>query len=469
MNKGISKLWIAEITGRVLTAVVAIYTARVIGVESYGMVGYVAAVASYFSVFVRFGTDSILVRDLSRNILSSSEEKDAFRAVAILIRLIFAICSVIVLLVIGLQAESQLLSRLYFANAFCMVGLLVPLDVLLQSEERFGAVAASRVFFNVSNLFLIFIFLNDSSIAWWIPLASGISMIVTQVVFIHTIHGKIMLPSVDQFKRLSLFLLKESIPVFISMTLLLLIGQLGIILVKIFSTAHELGLYVTGYKIYDIVNAMIVPISTTLFPKLSQIWSSDNKTIRTTTLVEGIKIALPLALLAGGVSLLCGKELLSLFFGERFSGSDVYLSILLLTLAFRSISMFFANAFIAGGRQKYYLAVTAIMVFINLLLSYALIKNYGAYGAAWSNLFAYAIELIGFSIAIRTMIHGKQIVKISIFLILIWMIAYSAGWLFVSYLPISSIFSFLGAFIFSVIFLISLFKYKLNPYANVIR
>jgi O-antigen/teichoic acid export membrane protein len=469
MNKGISKLWIAEITGRILTAVVAVYTARVIGVESYGMVGYVAAVASYFSVFVRFGTDSIIVRELSRNVLSSSEEKNGFRAVAIVIRLIFAICSAIVLVLIGMHAESQLLSRLYFANAFCMFGLLMPLDVLLQSEEQFGIVSASRVFFNISNLLFIFIFLTNSSIAWWIPLASGISMIVTQIVFFRKLHGRIIVPSMDQFKHLSLFLIKESIPVFISMMLLLLVGQFGIILVKYYSSAHELGLYVTGYKIYDIGNAMLVPVSTTLFPKLSQLWSMNNKSIRTTTLLEGIKIVLPLALLAGGVSLICGKEVLSLLFGERFSGSDIYMSILLMTLAFRSISMFFANALVAGGRQKIYLTVTAVMVFINLLLCYTLIKYYGAYGAAWSNLFAFAIELIGFSIVIRKLIDGRQIYKSVILFILGWIIAYSLAWLFVAYVPRSALSSLLGAFIFAVIYCIIIVKDRLLSYTRMIR
>jgi O-antigen/teichoic acid export membrane protein len=462
MNKGISKLWIAEVIGRILTAVAAIYTARIIGVESYGMVGYVAAVASYFSVLVRFGTDSILVRELSRNVFSI-EEKNAFRTVAILVRLIFAICSIIVLVIIGMKSESQLLSRLYFANAFCLLGLLLPIDVLLQSEERFGVVAASRVFFNISNLIFIFTFLTNSSIAWWIPLASGISMIITQIVFFHAIHGKIIRPTVDHFKRFSGYLLKESVPVLISMMLLLLVGQLGIILVKIYSSAHELGLYVTGYKIYDIGNAMIVPISTTLFPKLSQIWYCNNKIIRTTTLLEGIKIALPLSLLAGGVSLLCGKELLSLFFGARFSGSNIYMSILLMTLVLRSISMFFANALVVGGKQNYYLLVTVIMVLINILLCNIIISNYGAYGAAWLNLFAFSIELIGFSFVIHRFIDGKQIIEILLSFILIWIIAFSVGWLFVTYLPISSLFSFLGALVFSIIFLISIFIFRLSP------
>jgi O-antigen/teichoic acid export membrane protein len=469
MNKGISKLWIAEIIGRILTAAVAIYTARVIGVESYGLVGYVAAIVSYFSVFVRFGTDFILVRELSRNILLSAEEKSFFRAVVIQIRIIFALCSVAVLVLFGMQAESQLLSRLYYANALAMFGLLLPLDVLLQSEERFGIVAASRVFFNICNLLFIILFLNDSSIAWWIPLASGISMIVTQIVFFRKIQGKIILPNMDQFKRLSRFLLKESIPVFISMMLLLLVGQLGIILVKKFSSAYELGLYVTGFKIYDIGNAMIVPVSTTLFPKLSKIWSGNNKAIRTTTLLEGIQIALPLALLGGGVSLLCGKELLSLFFGERFSGSDIYMSILLMTLAFRSISMFFANALVAGGRQKYHLAVTAVMVSINLLLSYTLIKNYGAYGAAWSNLFAFTIELIGFFLVIRRSIEARIIINALVVIAHIWIFAFGAGWLFIKYVLISDMISFFGGAIFVIIFSILIIRYRFILNTKLVR
>ncbi|MDP1677754.1 MAG: oligosaccharide flippase family protein [Bacteroidota bacterium] len=460
MHKGTSKLWIAEITGRILTAAAAVYTARVIGVESYGLVGYVAAVSSYFSVFVRFGTDFILVRELSRDVLKSPDEKNAFRAVVIFLRLIFALCSAIVMIYIGINAESELLSKLYFANAFALTALLLPLDVLLQSEEKFGTVAVSRVFFNACNLFFIFVFLNDSSIAWWIPLASGLSMIVTQLFFFQRVQGKIIVPSVVQFKHLSIFLFKESTPVLLSMLLLLMVGQLGIILVKHFASAYELGLYVTGYKIYDIANAMLVPVSTTLFPQLSKIWSGSTKAVRTTTLLEGIKIALPISLLAVGVSLLCGKELLALFFGERFSGSDVYMSILLMTLAFRSISMFFANALVAGGKQNLHFVVTALMVFINLILSYVIIKNYGAYGAAWSNLIAFAIELIGFTVVIWKQVDGREIFATVFMSILVWMFAYGIGFLTTTAIRIEIYSSFIGSAAFVIIFMGIVFRFR---------
>jgi O-antigen/teichoic acid export membrane protein len=208
---------------------------------------------------------------------------------------------------------------------------------------------------------------------------------------------------------------------------------------------------------------MIVPVSVTLFPKLSQYWTNGAKELRTDMLLSGIRIATPLALLMFGVSWMCGKEALGAVIGDRFARAAPFMLILLATLCFRSLSMFFANALVAGGRQKQHMYVTALVVTVNLVMSILMIRSFGAYGAAWTVFAAFALELLGFFLMVRNSIRVKTLAASILRIVGSWSAACLAGWLFSKIVPIYTITPYIAGTIFSVSFLGLLYWYEQLP------
>jgi O-antigen/teichoic acid export membrane protein len=133
MKNAIPKLWIAELVSRMLTALATVYVARVLGVTTYGVVGFVAAVLAYLLVFVRFGTDDILVRELSRHDGFDDIEKSQLRTSAIIARAAFSVPAIALLFVLATTAEATILRNLYLASMIMLLGAIFPVDVYLQS------------------------------------------------------------------------------------------------------------------------------------------------------------------------------------------------------------------------------------------------------------------------------------------------------------------------------------------------
>jgi O-antigen/teichoic acid export membrane protein len=245
--------------------------------------------------------------------------------------------------------------------------------------------------------------------SWVVPAASGAGVLMGEVVFFRSIKGTLAIPTVHFLRRLFHFLVQQGLPLLGSMMLLLLVGQLSIILVRVFCSSEELGWYVAGYKVYDVGNALLVPTATVLFPKLSSVWPDPDTSRRTSLIVNGMSITVSIALLLLGGALLSGREIIPFLFGRSFTASSLYVSVLAVALVFRSISMLLANGLVAGGRQKTHLLVTSIFVTINIVLGVVLIRSYGAIGAAVSIVIAFACELASFLVALRNSISLSRV------------------------------------------------------------
>ncbi|HET9129542.1 MAG TPA: oligosaccharide flippase family protein, partial [Terriglobia bacterium] len=348
----------AEILSRVMTGLATVFVARTIGVRDYGLVGFVAAVLAYLVEFIRFGTDPIIVRELARTGTEHEAEQSKFRTVAVAARTVFVLPAIAILVILSCGTSTTPLRYLYVAGIVQLLGTLFPIDLFLQSEEKFKFLAAFKIFSNAVNLTLILILVHSPSTSWVVPLASGFGLLVSEAIFSGSMSGYFAIPSVDELLRFGERLLRQSLPLLGSMILLLMAGQFTVILVRALSQPDELGWYTAGYKMYDVCNAFLVPASIVIFPALSSSWDTSDSRERTRIILPGIAVALCMSLLIVGFTLLSAKSLVPIVFGREFERSSVFLSILTVALFFRSISMFFSNALVAAGKQSVHLVIT---------------------------------------------------------------------------------------------------------------
>lgn len=452
MKNAIPKLWAAELLSRIFTAVATIYIARTIGVSGYGLIGFVAAVMAYLFEFVRFGTDYIIVRDLSQKDHFNDEEKAQLRTTAIIVRLSFFFLAFILVLFLAGHSEGSTTRYLYWASVLGLLGTILPVDVFLQAEEKFSGVAAYRVLSNVINLALILIFLQSLNASWVVPAASGVGILASETVFFRLIHKPWKVPRFHTLKLQWKYLVGQGLPLFGSMFLLLLVGQLTIVIVRAFCSSSQLGCYVASYKIYDVGNALLVPTATVLFPKLSRVWSNPDASQRTTVVVNGMSITVPLSLLMFGSALLGARTLIPFLFGADFATSATYVSILSLSLFFRSQSMFLANGLVAGGRQRMHLVVTSISVIINVVLGLLLIWRFGAIGGAYSILIAFGCEFVTLLITMHGAVDLIRVQSLIRRILLLWVAPIVPLMLVMFYLQEAGSLSVLNAFGLTIVF-----------------
>lgn len=408
MAYGIPKLWLSELLSRVLNAVAVVLVARMIGVEAYGSVGYVGAVVAYLVVLIQFGSDFIGVRELSKR---SRGEIDAsgFRSSLWLFRIVLLVPALVLLFGMGLLSSVPLLKKLFWSSILVAGGTAFPLEMVLQSEKKFGQIALVRILFSILNLVGIVALIRFKEDAWLVPAISGMSALIVQAIYMMRLRRFFALPSVKEFIQNAKFLSKAGWPLFLSLLLLAGVEKAGILFLQWMGNPFEVGWYAASYRIFELGNAILVPTATVLFPELSRVISSDDPRQGTATITNGMRLSLTLAGMIVGLTLLSIHQLLPWILGQNYEPSASLLSILALALLFRSVSMFLANATVAVGWQRMHLLVTAVLAVIYLLLSYVLIQVYGPWGVAWSTVIVFAIELLLYCVILRRIILLREL------------------------------------------------------------
>ena len=428
MSNSIPKLWLSEIVGRGINAIALVVTVRLIGVEAYGMVGYVASIVVCLLAVVQFGSDFIAVRELASASKYSAAEKAEWRTSVLFFRIMLALCAASALILLGCLESEAMLKKLFFASIAGVFGMIVPLDALFQLELQFGKIAAARVLISLLNFAGILLFVSSSPAAWCIPLISGVSMMLTQGLFIARMNIDMRVPNVRLALRRFGFLLREGLPLCASIILSLLLGQAAIMFLRWFRTPQERGQYTASFRVFDIANALLVPAATVLYPHIAALRPQGDRGERTHLINNGVRISVSLAIGLLGVALLGAAPILPLVFGSQFQSSGVFLEILAVALFFRSISMFFANTLIAVGRQPLNFFIAVAVTLVNLGLGYAAIPHFGPLGAAVTTVCAFAGEFVLLSIAIRNDVFYSVIVASVRKILMMGAGAFAASW-----------------------------------------
>lgn len=401
MRGNIPKFWLSEILSRSLNSIAFIITARAIGVEAYGLVGYVASIAACLIAVVQFGSDFIAVRELAGSGKYSTSEKADLSSTVIIFRAGLGILVSMILLLLGILSNQPMLRFLFWSSMAAVAGMVFPLDALLQLNLHFGKIAVARFFFSLLNLVGIALFVNSPQSAWYVPLVSGVSMMIVQAFLIPRLMRGARFPGTAALFRHVRMLVVEGFPLFGSVLLSLLFGQAAIMFLHWFRSPQELGWYTAGYKVYDIGTAFIVPAAVMVYPHLAALSPVGGVERRTNLITNGIRIATPLAVTFLGLALLGAKEFLPAVFGPRFDTSSQFVEVLAIALVFRSVSMFLANTLIAIKKQVTNFVIMAVVTVLNLTIGYLAVVWFGPMGAAVMTVFTFVVELSLLSIVLR--------------------------------------------------------------------
>ncbi|MEX2589829.1 MAG: oligosaccharide flippase family protein [Chitinophagales bacterium] len=148
--------------------------------------------------------------------------------------------------------------------------------------------------------------------------------------------------------------------------------------------AEEAGIYAASFRLLDAVNMFAYLFASLLLPMFSRMLSKGESIVAL--------LGLGARLLGGAALLLClgsyfyGKELMFLL----YPAADLYYSevfVLLISSFFGTAMVYvFGTLLLAGKKLKLLNSIALTGAFLNILLNYLLIPEYGAYGAAAATL-----------------------------------------------------------------------------------
>lgn len=383
--ENIFSLGISQIANVAFPLITMPYVSRIIGPEGYGILNYSTAFIGYFTMFILYSFDLSGTKIISRNIEDKEFVNNAFSEI-LYSRCILYIISCFLFIISLFFGE--VFHKDYLVSIILFLGLLSSVfspQFIYQSFQDLKLFSKINVIRGFINMILIFLFVRAKQDYFYIPLFATIFNVVINIGLL--IHAK---------RKFSLRLTKKPLNklfnliftdrfIFISNVLGAFRATTNTIILGFFITTKEIGYFTTSINfLFVVVNVLFIPISTAIYPFISNAFSKSAETGN-----DIVKKIVPIITCFYFITSFCllifSPLIIALVFGNKFDKSIEILQI----ISFAPLTIGLSNllgvqVLLNYHFDKLYFRINLYTTIVGLLLNLYLSKKFGYYGAAWN-------------------------------------------------------------------------------------
>ena len=349
---------------------------RALGPDGYGKFTYLFVILSYFGFFIDFGYLSY-----GTNKLCEKTDSRVVIGKIISLQLLTAIFSYIILIIVAyffLETGKYIL-LLFFSSIFISQIFSI----------RYYYLAGNKLYYNsISELAgqliyaaLIFtVFINHQSVFTLIIVSLVQAYVTAMFLFLPYIRkNKIEL---NLSPRKNLKTLKDAYKLGIASKAEAITASFIILCAGFFLNEESVGLYNASFKIYLILLTVVQGVSYSLMPLLLRnVKKSEGNNFNKISIIFYIYIFIGIVLSL--ITFFFSEQIISVMFGEKFSGSVGILRNFSFTILLWPLVMFMSLVTLAFNKYNYILITSVSSSLISIILSLLLIRNYGISGAGF--------------------------------------------------------------------------------------
>ena len=349
---------------------------RALGPDGYGKFTYLFVILSYFGFFIDFGYLSY-----GTNKLCEKTDSRVVIGKIISLQLLTAIFSYIILIIVAyffLETGKYIL-LLFFSSIFISQIFSI----------RYYYLAGNKLYYNsISELAgqliyaaLIFtVFINHQSV-FTLIIVSLVQAYVTAIfLFLPYIRKNKIKLNLSPGKNLKT--LKDAYKLGIASKAEAITASFIILCAGFFLNEESVGLYNASFKIYLILLTVVQGVSYSLMPLLLRnVKKSEGNNFNKISIIFYIYIFIGIVLSL--ITFFFSEQIISVMFGEKFSGSVGILRNFSFTILLWPLVMFMSLVTLAFNKYNYILITSVSSSLISIILSLLLIRNYGIAGAGF--------------------------------------------------------------------------------------
>ena len=402
--KGSGIAFAFRILGGALGYVFTLMITRSLGADAMGIYALSLTVASIFSLFGKLGFDTATLRFVAEYNARGEKEK-----VAIVLNRIMKIVlpasiflSVLMFLYSPFIAE-YIFHKEHLVPYFRIISIaLFPMILTSISSSSLQGLKKIKIYAFVGNmsnqlfgiialLVMLNFFTRDASA---VLIAYGIASILTALVAILFLNRYIRIQEIlspkktDEVFKLSK-LLSVSFPMFLSSSMFLVMSWTDTIMLGIFRTEADVGVYNVAMRLSGITSIMLTSINSIAAPKFAEFYGTGNmdglkETVRYSTRMI-FWTSFPILL----ILFIFPSSILGIF-GQEFRAGIYALMFLTLGQFINSVSGSVGYILQMTGKQYIFRNIIFTAAFINIIFNYFLIPVYGINGAAFASMVSMA-------------------------------------------------------------------------------
>jgi len=359
-----------------------ILIARAFGGTVYGQYSLAFAFVGMFGMLFTMGADAIVVREVAR----SPKLAGSLLGSALWLRLISFPLALVIIYLISQAAGYAPYERQLILMASISVGLSAAGDLpraVFQGLQRMELDTLSRGMEKMVAVVLAWFFLarfqRIETVMFAIIIASAIGLCFSWAILLRLLY--LVWRPILSLLRYSAHLLEQAVPLGGSMVIITFYTRLPFVILSLFRSYHEVGLYSAAYNLTSPFTLLPVALVGALLPVLCDLFQSSRQSLNQLhhwLLVACLAMGLPLG---AGLGLLAG-DVLQVLYGEPFREATEALRILSLTIPLIFLTTYLSNILIASGAQRLLLAVTISNLGMALGANVLFIPLLGFLGAA---------------------------------------------------------------------------------------
>ena len=193
---------------------------------------------------------------------------------------------------------------------------------------------------------------------------------------------------------------KESLPMMMSASILVLLGWAGTFVMGIYRDSEEVGIYNVAVKVATLLNFCLQAVNSILAPKIASKFAEGEKDASQKMITFSTKLNSISSLIIGVIIIIFNQQILG-FFGEEFKSARNLLFVLCIGQIINSFSGSVGVVLQMTGKQVVYQYFMLSALVINLILMFTLTPIYGAYGAAIASITSMIFWNIGGAIYLK--------------------------------------------------------------------
>jgi len=406
----------AGLLGRLLTQVISfilvIYVARVLGPESYGGISVVLAVISYFNLLATFGLPMVGTREAARKQNHCEESISQIFSV----RICLAALSYILLFAYGcFFITDTYLFYLLLLYGLTMLSSSWLLDWAFVGMEDLRSLAVANVMGSLCSCIFIFLLVKNAADIFYIPVIMFIGSILACIILLylfHKVHSLHLSFTLLNYRTV----LKLAIPFAITGGVSQVYENFDIIMLGFMFGHQEAGYYSVAYKIVLVLSGIIGIYSQSTFPVMIRL-RENNPRLMGAFLKQNIYSMLffMLPIITGGTIL--GTNIIETFFGEMYLRAATPFMLLLYYIFFMALSITLANWLLAVNEDKKYMGTLLLGAIMNVIANLVLIPFWKSAGAAMAMIIAEVVVFCFLAIKVKALQQEEWVDKKLLFIL----------------------------------------------------
>ncbi len=408
----INWLFLDRIIQMILAFFIGVWIIRYLGPEQYGILSYVIAFVTIFSVLSELGLNTIAIREM----LNNKFNKEKIFGTIFFLKLYGGIFAVILssITVFLINNNPTITLMVFIASLSLIFRSSDVIDYWLQSQVVSKYSVYTRTLSSIGSAII-----KICLILFKAPLIFFVTIILIESIFVFIGLSIVYNKKIKKANKIKHWifdiktakqLLKDSWPLILSSISIIIYMKIDQIMIGNILGDKQLGQYSAIIKLSELWYFIPVLVMNSVFPaileakkKSKKLYMNRLQTSYDILVWTAILIAIPISFFA--------KDIVNLLYGTEFTKASPVLSIHI----WAGIAVFLgvaSNKFlVAENLTKIFFYITALGVISNLILNIILIPTIGITGAAIATLISYFIATFSLIIFKQTKTNIQMFVK----------------------------------------------------------